>query len=55
MTLRELSRMDKVEVIELDGEKWNLDDLAANPDYEMLDDNIEGYILYDYEGNKVNL
>jgi hypothetical protein len=46
--------MNKVEVIELDGEKWNLDDLAANPDYEMLEDAIEEYTLYDYDGNVVD-
>jgi hypothetical protein len=54
MTLRELSKMNKVEVIELDGEKWNLDDLAANPEYEMLEDDISEYVLYDYDGNAVD-
>ena len=37
----------------IQGEMWSIDDLMANPDYDMLDDDIEEYHFYDCDGVKI--
>ena len=56
MTLNELQKSGKVEVIEQQGEYWNLDYLLAMPEAHqdgMAGDDIEEYTLYDADGNEV--
>lgn len=55
MNLIELQKTGKVETIETNGEKWNLDDLLAMPESydEMAYDDISEYILYDKDREEV--
>ena len=59
MTLRELAKLGKVEVIELigQGEKWNLGDLynEYQEDHNsMLEDDASYYYWYDDAGNRID-
>jgi len=57
MNLIELQRTGKIEVIEQQGERWNLDDLLAMPEAHdpegMAGDDAAEYRLYDAAGEEV--